>query len=92
MNNKSDAVLIALAMSACGGERDHPWTTSTDTTPRGIVVVVNDPPGEDIGPTWRLEKQVRIGSANDTGPALFGLVKGLLVLDDGRIVILDAQS
>ena len=91
MKNGSVAVLIALALGACRSETDQPWNTTTDTTPSGIVMVVNNPPNNDRGPTWFLEEQVRIGNANDTGPALFGLVKGLVVLD-GRIAVLDAHS
>lgn len=91
LKSTSVAVLIAFVLAACQSDAAQQWATTTDTTPSGIVMVMNSPQ-RDAAPTWLLEEQVRIGSTNETGPALFGLVKDLLVLDDGRIVVLDAQA
>jgi len=37
-----------------------------------------------------LQEELRIGSADGNGPAAFGQVKGIQVLPDGRIAVLDA--
>lgn len=54
--------------------------------------MVNAPPAEGIRPTWRLEEELRIGSVDGDGPAAFGQIKGMGVLPDGRIAVLDAQA
>lgn len=68
------------------------WTTTVDTLPDGRVHVVNTPPASGIRPMWVIEPEVVIGSVDDEGPTAFGLIKGLVALDDGRIAVLDAMA
>jgi len=88
-------VLAALALAACAGTdagAHARWTTTVDTLPDGRVRVVNTPPAAGIRPTWVIEPEVTIGSVDDAGPAAFGQVKGIVVTNDGRIAVLDAQA
>ncbi len=86
------AALAALA-TGCGGEADAPdWTVRVDTLPSGAVHVLNVPPEEGVRPTWVLEEELRIGAVDGAGPGTFAEVKGLAVLADGRIAVLDAQA
>ena len=88
-------VLAALALAGCAGTDAGArarWTTTVDTLPDGRVHVVNVPPAAGIRPTWVIEPEVRIGAVDDAGPASFGEVKGIIVTDDGRIAVLDAQA
>lgn len=82
-----------LILPACGnaGVESH-WTVTVDTLPTGVVRVVNTPPGSDLGPTWTLEEELRIGSVDEPGPTSFGQLKGITVAPDGRIALLDAQA
>lgn len=68
------------------------WATTVDTLPGGRLHVVNTPPPSGVEPTWRIEEELRIGSVEAEGPAVFGQVKGLGVTSDGRIAVLDAQA
>jgi hypothetical protein len=87
--------LAALALAACAGadaDARARWTTTVDTLPDGRVHVVNTPPASGIRPTWVIEPELMIGSVDETGPTSFGEVKGIVVTDDGRIAVLDAQA
>ncbi|MCJ7627212.1 MAG: hypothetical protein MUO50_02375, partial [Longimicrobiales bacterium] len=86
-------LICTISPSSCGrpdGERR--WTTAIDTLPTGQIHVVNSPPVDDPGPTWILLEDLRIGSVDEPGPSSFAVLKGLVVTDTGRIVVLDAQS
>lgn len=84
---------LAFLLSACGVSEDSgEWTVAVDTLPGGAVRVVNVPPTGGTHATWRLVEELRIGALEAAGPAAFGLLKGLAVLDDGRIAVLDAQA
>ena len=87
--------LAAFVLGGCAGTDAGArarWTTTVDTLPDGRVHVVNTPPAAEIPPTWVIEPELRIGAVDDAGPASFGQVKGIVVMDDGRIAVLDAQA
>lgn len=68
------------------------WAVTVDTLAGGVVHVVNSPPAEGIAPRWEIVPTVEIGTMSGSGPALFGQVKGVAPLPDGRIAVLDAQA
>lgn len=82
--------LLIILSAACSDESAERWTATTDPLPGGAVVVTNQPPERET--PWHLVEDLRIRSANDSGPALCGETKGLLVLGDGRIAVLESQS
>lgn len=90
------AALLApfLLLSACAeGRGDVEWSGTVDTLAGGAVHVRN--PAEPIwraDEAWRLEEELRIGSATEEGPALFGQVADVLVDPLGRIYVLESQS
>ncbi len=87
------APVTAFLAVGCGPDGEMGgWTTEVDTLADGTVQVVNQPPGEDPRPTWRLEEDLRIGAVEGGGPATFGELKGLAVTGNGRIAVLDAQA
>jgi len=80
------------ALTGCsGGDASTGWEVSVDSS-AGYPVVVNTPPGDVIAPTWELVEEVRIGAVEGTGPEVFGEIRGLAVLDDGRVAVLDYQA
>lgn len=88
----ASAFAFTLATAACGeAGADSGWTTTVDTLPGGIRHVVNAPPAAGAGPTPLLEEELRIGTVEGAGPESFGQLKALVVDDDGRMIVLDAQ-
>jgi hypothetical protein len=88
------ALPALLVLAACGGDastRGTDWDVSVATLPNGASHVVNTPPA-DASAGWQLVEELRLGTVDGAGPESFGQVKGLVVLDDGRIVVLDAQA
>jgi hypothetical protein len=86
---------MALLAAACGsadGPAANEWQITRATVPGGAAHVVNVPPAGDVEPTWGLEEELRIGSVEGTDPTVFGMLKGLAVLRDGRIAVLDGQA
>lgn len=84
---------IAILAAACSDAPDAGWAGTIDTTTTGTVVVTNPPQGiwsQDEIPV--LTETLRIGSALDEGPALFGRLAGLAVDPEGRIHVLDRQA
>lgn len=80
----------ALSVSACGEAGAPPGgSTTRDTLPSGVEVVSVSPSPE---PGWTIVEELRVGSAASGGPDEFGHVLGLVVLDDGRFAVLDAQA
>jgi hypothetical protein len=89
------AAAAALVLTGCGFDRREApaaWSVTTETLPTGAVRVVNTPPASGIDPTWVMEEDLRIGALDDDGPASFGQIKGLVVDDQGRIVVLESQA
>lgn len=83
---------LALAATACVEAGPATWTTTVDTLAGGVVRVVNIPPAGAIEPTWVIEPEVRIGAIDAEGPTSFGQIRGIAVLDDGGVAVLDAQA
>ena len=84
--------LALVILTACrSAEATAGWNASTDTLPAGTLHVVNTPPG-DVSPEWTLEETLRIGAVEGDGPTSFGEIKGIAVLDDGRIAVMDGTS
>lgn len=90
-------VLAGLACTAlvCGCARERggaaAWTTSVDTAD-GTIRVINTPPEGGVLPTLVGVEERRIGTVEEGGPAAFGLIRSIAVLNDGRIAVGDAQA
>lgn len=64
-----------------------------DTLPSGTIVVTNPSAGiRDSAGTWRVIEELRIGTADGTGPDLFGQVTALEMDPAGRIYVLEGQA
>ena len=68
------------------------WTITVDSTAGGITRVVNEPPSSGIEPRWIIEPDLTIGSVEGDPAEIFGTVKGVAPLHDGRIAVLDGQA
>lgn len=80
-------------LAACGETDPGGWAGTADTLANGAVVIDN--PAEGLwrpGEGWTVREELRIGSAMDEGPALFGQVAGVAADDEGRIHVLDRQA
>lgn len=88
------AALPLTALAGCGDAAPGPaaWRVAMDTLPTGVPRVTNTPPAEGVEPTWVIEEELRVGTAMGEGAGSFGQLKGLAVLSDGRIAVLDAQA
>jgi hypothetical protein len=84
--------LLAAACGGAGGPAADEWQITRATLPGGAAHVVNAPPADEIEPTWGLDEELRIGSVDGADPTVFGMLKGLAVLRDGRIAVLDGQA
>lgn len=87
------ALLAALAVSACGRDAAQGWGGSMEQLPGGAVLVKN--PGEGAwgqGEGWTLEEELRIGSMDEAGPALFGDVAAVETDPLGRVWVLERQA
>lgn len=85
-----------LLATACGdetGSRSDGWAGSVDTLPGGAVLVSSPARGVwDDGEAWRLEADLRIGSAEGDGPELFGRIASVQPDSLGRVWVLDSQA
>lgn len=87
------ALLVVLHASCSRGELSSGWRGSIDTLPSGVVVVRNEGGGLwDSAATWRIEEDVRIGSADGEGPASFNRVVDIAVDAQGRIYVLEGET
>ena len=91
------AAVTTSTVTACGSAGDairesDAWATTVDTLPGGTPRVVNTPPSRGSDAAWTAVEELRIGTMEGDGPASFGQLKSVVVLDDGRIVVLDAQA
>jgi sugar lactone lactonase YvrE len=90
-------VLIALPLlAACGDAgagRNGGWAGTIDTLANGVVLVSNPIDGLWAeGAEWRIEEDLRIGSATVEGPELFGSIGALEVDELGRIYVAESQA
>lgn len=84
--------LLLCVLAACSpASTPDAWTTSTDTLENGRVRVVHQPAGEHA-PEWRLVETLRVGALDGDDATSFSALKGLVVLSDGRFVVLDDAS
>ena len=73
--------------------RSREWQGSADTLSDGRIVVRNPAVGVwDSTNAWRLESDLRIGTASGTGANLFASIRAIEVDAYGRIYILEGQS
>ncbi|NNF12077.1 MAG: hypothetical protein HKN72_02570 [Gemmatimonadetes bacterium] len=82
---------LLLSASACSDSASVGAVRfALDTLPNDRVVARNaDVTGP---PRWRLVERLRLGSALEEGPSLFGAIGGLAIGDGGEIYVLDSQA
>lgn len=87
------AATLAFTVLSCGpSDRTGTWTGTTDTTHSGAVVVRNTGRGAwDSASAWRLEEEMRIGSAGDSGPGSLSNPRALEVDAAGRLYVIESQ-
>ncbi|MEX2530892.1 MAG: 6-bladed beta-propeller [Gemmatimonadota bacterium] len=88
-------LLATLVLTGCGdgGPGSDDWEAAVDTLANGAVHVSNPAEGRWAeGEGWQLVEEVRIGSASEDGPDLFGQIAALEMGEDGRIYVLERQS
>lgn len=97
-------VLLAALSVACGGDAlpwadgdavygDGTWHGTMDTLEDGAVVVRNPEQGiwtEEQA--WRIEEELRIGTATGEGPEVFGRITAVAVDSLGRIWVADGRA
>jgi hypothetical protein len=88
-------VLIVMETVSCiaGCETAHPGWRGSVRDSAGVLLVRNEgtplwSPGEE----WTLSEVLRIGSTAGPPKTMFGRIKGIAVLSDGRIVVNDAMA
>lgn len=86
--------LAALVIAACAkSDRSAGWTGSVDTLASGTLVVKNPETALwDSASEWRMEEDLRIGSAEGSGPDTFGSIADIAVDSAGHIYVLDRQA
>lgn len=86
-------VVIAALSFSCGGDagtQASAWADRIKRLPNGAVVVLNPSSGVwDQQGRWRLEETLRIGTAEGSGPHVFGKIAALDVDSAGRIYVFD---
>jgi hypothetical protein len=87
------AVLLLVTALACSKPgRQGSWSGTTDTTASGTVVVRNTGRGVwDSASAWRLVEEMRISSADDSGPGTLSNPRVLEVDGAGRIYVIENQ-
>lgn len=82
---------LAVLLGGCGGDGSAPGSATVvrDTLASGVERVVSVP-SSDAG--WTLVEEMRIGTAGGEGPESFARLKGLAVLPDGRIAVLESLA
>jgi hypothetical protein len=89
------ATLAATLTSCAAGDRaaSGTWTGAVDTLASGALHIRNPATGLwDEATAWKIEEELRIGTADGTGPDLFGNLYDFAVDDYGRIYALDEQA
>lgn len=84
---------VALALAACGNDGGDGWRGSMETLPGGTVRVRNPDEGAwREGEAWSLAEDLRIGSMDEEGPALFGQVAAVEADPLGRVWVLERDA
>jgi 6-bladed beta-propeller len=87
------ALCCALVLAACGRDAGDGWRGTMETLPGGTVLVRNPEQGAwGEGEGWTAREELRIGTADGEGPALFGDVAALEVDALGRVWVLERQA
>jgi len=86
--------ILALAgwLAACGGDAAPSWQGSM-TDSAGVTVVQN--PADGLwapGHEWTVTEALRIGTAEGDPDYQFGMLAGIAVASDGRIIAADLQG
>ncbi len=85
--------LLPLLASCSRGEGSGGWRGSIDTLPNGAVVVRNEGGGLwDSASAWRIEEELRIGSADGEGPGSFSRIADIAVDQRGRLYVLEGET
>ncbi len=83
------AVLAVALLGGCESSSSGDGAIVRDTLPSGVERVVSTPPAT---PGWTLVEEMRIGTAGGEGAESFARLKGLAVLDDGRVAVLESLA
>jgi len=87
-------ILVAGSLAACStGEADPGWAGSVDTLATGQVVVRNPATGiwADAD-RWSVVEELRIGTVDEIGPAMFGRVLDFELDGLNRIWVFEGQA
>lgn len=87
-------MLLTAVAGGCGGsEARSGWIGTVDTLPSGAVHVRNPADGVwDSASAWRIEEELRIGSADGEGPRGFNQIAALEVDAIGRVYVLEGHA
>lgn len=91
-----NVIASAILLAGCGGDQfADGHEPVVDTLRSGTVVVQNSERGLwdiDPGARWTVVESLRFGSADGSGPDVFGSVSELIVDDLGRMWVVDAMA
>ena len=83
---------LAVGLACAESRQEGHWQGTTDTTASGAVVVRNTTGGLwDSASAWHLAEELRIGSADDSGPGALSNPRALEVDAAGRIYVVENQ-
>ena len=84
---------VLVGISCARSDAPVEWGGTTDTTAGGAIVVANPAEGIwDAATRWRIVEELRIGTAEGSGPDLFGRVGAIEVDALGRLWVAEAQA
>lgn len=88
------ALAIPIMMACRGAPADKQGRFSVDTAASGAVDVRNSgvPSWADERSSWTLKEDLRLGTASQEGPELFGRIGAITSDSKGRIYVLDITS
>ena len=96
LNRGGAATIVAgavLGLSCTGSDARIEWRGTIDTTAGGTIVVSNPAQGLwDSASAWRVVEELRIGTAEGSGPDLFGNVGAIEVDGLGRLWVAETQA
>ena len=85
--------LVGLVVAACGGASAGDTSAAVDTLPGGAVRVSNLEPAWTPETAWRLEEDLRLGTAGEERPEeQFADLRAVLADSSGTIYILESQA
>ncbi len=86
-------VVVVAACASTERSGGGAWRGTIDTLASGTIVVHNPQTGIwDSASAWRIEEELRIGSAEGEGPPAFNQIADLQVDSLGRIYVLESQA